>query len=302
MKLQFDDLDLEPEPSCNYDYVLIFDNVSGRFMGKFCGSSCAGSTIVLESREARVVLRSDGSSNGAGFSLQAWRAAPCKWQWHRADKKKPWAVLLFAGRYCSQALRHAIQYCRFWYNDYQYGESRCGKKTIQRAPYLLSVHSTAFLYVDVVARSRYLRQGKVITSHSKHPCMRYLLLATKSSYKLFVSSSANEPGVSCACAGPSQGCVTCGGIRKSSSGVIESLFFEDPSIMYPDLMSCSWGLMPVTNQVRMWTLTAQIAKTRRSTSARHRSNTKLLVGVLVDVNLRVFAIKDTTMERSSQAW
>ena len=87
MKLQFDDLDLEPEPSCNYDYVLIFDNVSGRFMGKFCGSSCAGSTIVLESREARVVLRSDGSSNGAGFSLQAWRAAPCKWQWHRADKK-----------------------------------------------------------------------------------------------------------------------------------------------------------------------------------------------------------------------
>ena len=78
MKLQFDNLDLEADPRCNFDYVLIFDNISGRFMGKFCGSSCAGSTIVLESREARVVFRSDEGNNGAGFSLRAWRAAPCK--------------------------------------------------------------------------------------------------------------------------------------------------------------------------------------------------------------------------------
>ena len=43
-------------------------------------------------------------------------------------------------------------------------------------------------YVDFVARSWYLRQGQVITSHSElrdvitHPCLRYLLLAIKSSY------------------------------------------------------------------------------------------------------------------------
>ena len=46
-------------------------------------------------------------------------------------------------------------------------------------PYLLNV--------DFVVRNRYLMQGKVITSHSKlrgvitYPCLRYLLLATKSS-------------------------------------------------------------------------------------------------------------------------
>ena len=43
-------------------------------------------------------------------------------------------------------------------------------------------------YEDFVARSRYLNQGYVITSHGKmwdvitYPCLRYLLLATKSSY------------------------------------------------------------------------------------------------------------------------
>ena len=48
----------------------------------------------------------------------------------------------------------------------------------------------AIWYEDFVARSKYLRQGWVITSHSllwdviTYPCLRYLLLATKSTYGL----------------------------------------------------------------------------------------------------------------------
>ena len=44
------------------------------------------------------------------------------------------------------------------------------------------------IYEDLVARSRYLRQGLLITSRSllrgviTYPCLRYLLLATRSSY------------------------------------------------------------------------------------------------------------------------
>ena len=69
------------------------------------------------------------------------------------------------------------------------------------------VNSLHFLwdvsYEDFIARSRYLRQGKVIISHSKlwdvitNPCLRYLLLATKSSYVWLSNSDvqAIRPGL-----------------------------------------------------------------------------------------------------------
>ena len=67
---------------------------------------------------------------------------------------------------------------------------------------LINVHTVkCFIYrsyVDVVARSRYLRQGEVIPFHSKlrdvitYLCLRYLLLATKSSYVLIYSLRLDE--------------------------------------------------------------------------------------------------------------
>ena len=48
--------------------------------------------------------------------------------------------------------------------------------------------------MDFAAISRYLSQGLVITPHSKlwgvitYPCLRYLVLATKSSYKTYTAS------------------------------------------------------------------------------------------------------------------
>ena len=54
--------------------------------------------------------------------------------------------------------------------------------------FLIPVSKWLWWFDDFVVRSRYLRQGKVITSHSKlwdvitYPCLRYLLLATKSSF------------------------------------------------------------------------------------------------------------------------
>ena len=54
--------------------------------------------------------------------------------------------------------------------------------------YLLCLRLFWITYVDFVARSRYPKQGWVITSQSKlrdmitYPCLRYLFLAIKSSY------------------------------------------------------------------------------------------------------------------------
>ena len=56
------------------------------------------------------------------------------------------------------------------------------------ACYITSAEIIRWSYVDFVARSRYLKQGYVIASHSilwdaiTYPCLRYLLLATKSLY------------------------------------------------------------------------------------------------------------------------
>ena len=64
----------------------------------------------------------------------------------------------------------------------------------------------AYTYVDFVARNRYLRQGLVITPLSKlrdvitNPCLRYLLMATKSSN---VCVSSVGPCCACRC------CATC---------------------------------------------------------------------------------------------
>ena len=60
---------------------------------------------------------------------------------------------------------------------------------------------TISINVDFVARSRYLGQGKAITSHSKlqnvitYPCLRYLLLATKSSNTKACSYHGQMPSI-----------------------------------------------------------------------------------------------------------
>ena len=59
---------------------------------------------------------------------------------------------------------------------------------LQNAVRLVQASKCWSIYEDFVARSKYLRQGKVITSHSllwdviTYSCLRYLLLATKSTY------------------------------------------------------------------------------------------------------------------------
>ena len=73
-------------------------------------------------------------------------------------------------------------------------ESRNWKKNIPRwlSQYQMCwrLHPWYWIYVDFVARSRYLKQGYVIASHSilrdaiTYSCLRYLLLATKSSNRM----------------------------------------------------------------------------------------------------------------------
>ena len=70
-------------------------------------------------------------------------------------------------------------------------------------PILRIIQASVRIYEDFDARGRYLRQGYVISSHSllwdviTYPCLRYLLLATKSSYVTGISNFIPQFIVGC---------------------------------------------------------------------------------------------------------
>ena len=72
LRLKFSTLSLEYDPGCNYDYVAIYDKPSGKFLAKFCGSTCEGE-VTVPSNMAKVVFHSNSQGVGQGFKLKYWR-------------------------------------------------------------------------------------------------------------------------------------------------------------------------------------------------------------------------------------
>ncbi|XP_055632024.1 cubilin homolog [Toxorhynchites rutilus septentrionalis] len=68
----FTDLELESHSNCRYDYLEIYDgrDVSGKNLGRFCHIDTDPIQLNTESNHAYVLMRSDDTNQGRGFSLK----------------------------------------------------------------------------------------------------------------------------------------------------------------------------------------------------------------------------------------
>lgn len=73
IKLTFDDFDIEKGPSCNYDFLRVYDggSSSSKEIGKYCGNKSPGE-VLTTGNKMLVYFRSDDRGSKKGFKI-TWR-------------------------------------------------------------------------------------------------------------------------------------------------------------------------------------------------------------------------------------
>merc|ERR1711962_1887363 len=74
IKISFDDLDIENEDSCIYDYVTVKDSNGAVLVGKTCGTT-KPEVVTSTTNKVEVIFHSDGSETNKGFKL-TWVEVP----------------------------------------------------------------------------------------------------------------------------------------------------------------------------------------------------------------------------------
>jgi len=75
LRIKLQTMQMRADRGCNNDYLIIYDAMTGKMMGKFCGSSSRNSLITVPSTQARVVFVTDQSGTNRGAKLKFWSVA-----------------------------------------------------------------------------------------------------------------------------------------------------------------------------------------------------------------------------------